>query len=174
MVPGSHKAELPFDWKKPEHHGIADRFGVPWPAEADEPDSGVWESYGCPAGSIVVFSEAVRHTGAKWTLQSHARNAILLADNHSTTVFHEPKECMNAAVVAALSPRAASTSGREPLEWRSGDQCPRIVFFSNIERFTSLGTCQRLRSGLSLGLVIALPIELLLIPLDDFLRRECS
>ena len=129
MVPGSHKAELPFDWKKPEHHGIADRFGVPWPAEADEPDSGVWESYGCPAGSIVVFSEAVRHTGAKWTLQSHARNAILLADNHSTTVFHEPKECMNAAVVAALSPRAASTSGREPLEWRSGDQCPRIYFF---------------------------------------------
>ena len=124
--------------------------------------------------ATVVFSEAVRHTGAKWTLQSHARNAILLADNHSTTVFHEPKECMNAAVVAALSPRAASTSGREPLEWRSGDQCPRIVFFSNIERFTSLGTCQRLRSGLSLGLVIALPIELLLIPLDDFLRRECS
>jgi hypothetical protein len=118
LVPGSHKAELPFDWNN--HLATQDRLsGVPWPVEADSADSGcaapqvdrvcryrgkpfmyhsqkgsasshpcmahrvrpfdgaprgsgrsdrgwwrreqhsVWETYGCPAGSILVFSEAV-------------------------------------------------------------------------------------------------------------------
>ena len=43
-----------------------------WPAEAGAPDgddrgydsTGVWETYGCRAGSMVVFAEALRHTGS--------------------------------------------------------------------------------------------------------------
>jgi hypothetical protein len=131
LVPGSHKAELPFDWDN--HLEAKDRLsGVPWPQQADQPDSGVWETYGCPAGSLMVsthahtrarahthmqvvknarlahmqvFSEAVRHTGAPWTHAANPRNAILLAYNHSTVRFHEPKACMNDNVIAALSPR---------------------------------------------------------------------
>ena len=52
LVPGSHKANL------------ASAQDGTWPEQADQPDSGVWETYGCPPGSLVVFSEGVRHTGA--------------------------------------------------------------------------------------------------------------
>ena len=58
-----------------------------WPAEADAPvwddrgydSSGVWETYGCPAGSLVVFAEALRHSGSDWMHADHPRNAILMA-----------------------------------------------------------------------------------------------
>lgn len=93
LVPGSHKANT------------ASAQEGNWPAAADEPDSGLWETYGCPAGSLVVFSEGVRHTGARWTYAGHARNAILIAYNHVTARFHEPKPCMNPTVIGGLTPR---------------------------------------------------------------------
>lgn len=92
LVPGSHKANT------------ASAQDGNWPQEADDPDSGVWETYGCPAGSLVVFSEGVRHTGAAWTHTEHARNAILMAYNHVTVRFHEPKPCMNETVIDGLAP----------------------------------------------------------------------
>jgi hypothetical protein len=92
LVPGSHKANT-----ASAHEGT-------WPEKADDPDSGVWESYSCPAGSLVVFSEGVRHTGSRWTLPDHPRNAVLMAYNHVSSRFHEPKPCMNPTVIDAMSP----------------------------------------------------------------------
>jgi len=91
LVPGSHKANT------------ASAHAGDWPEKADDPDSGVWETYGCPPGSLVVFSEAVRHTGAAWTHPDHDRSAILIAYNHVTVRHHEPKPCMNPAVIGGLS-----------------------------------------------------------------------
>ncbi|NKB72264.1 MAG: phytanoyl-CoA dioxygenase [Candidatus Latescibacteria bacterium] len=93
LVPGSHKAN------------IASAQDGNWPEQADDPNSGVWETYGCPPGSLVVFSEGVRHTGSAWTHPDNARNAILMAYNHVTVRFHEPKPCMNPTVIGGLTPQ---------------------------------------------------------------------
>ena len=91
LVPGSHKANMASAQEKT------------WPAEADDPNSGVWETYGCPAGSLVVFSEGVRHTGSQWTHPDNPRRAILMAYNHASVRFHEPKPCMNPTVIGGMS-----------------------------------------------------------------------
>ena len=49
LLSGSHKTAFP----RPE--GLSGR------------DSPVWETYGCPAGSALVFTEALCHSGTKWT-----------------------------------------------------------------------------------------------------------
>lgn len=91
LVPGSHKANVG-----------SSQEGT-WPEAADDPTSGVWESYGCPPGSLVVFSEGVRHTAAKWTHADNARNALLIAYNHVTVRYHEPKPCMSDTVIGGMS-----------------------------------------------------------------------
>ena len=91
LVPGSHKANL------------ASAQDGTWPEEADDPDSGVWETYGCPPGSLIMFSEGVRHSGSPWTNPDHPRRAILIAYNHVTVRFHEPKPCMNPEVIGGMS-----------------------------------------------------------------------
>lgn len=91
LVPGSHKANLASAQEKT------------WPEEADDPDSGIWETYGCPPGSLIVFSEGVRHTGSAWTNPDNPRCAILVAYNHVTVRHHEPKPCMNSVVIGGLS-----------------------------------------------------------------------
>lgn len=91
LVPGSHKANL-----------VSAQDGT-WPSQADDPDSGLWETYGCPPGSLVVFSEGVRHTGSAWTNRDNPRRAILIAYNHVTVRFHEPKPCMNPVVIGGLA-----------------------------------------------------------------------
>ncbi|MCZ6675620.1 MAG: phytanoyl-CoA dioxygenase family protein [Candidatus Poribacteria bacterium] len=91
LVPGSHKANL------------ASAQEGNWPEEADDPDSGVWETYGCPPGSLVVFSEGVRHTGSQWTNPDNPRCAILMAYNHVAVRHHEPKPCMNPVVIGGMS-----------------------------------------------------------------------
>ncbi len=93
LVPGSHKANVGSAQTKT------------WPDEADDPDSGVWETYGCPPGSLVVFSEGVRHTGSRWTHEANPRCAILMAYNHQAVRHHEPKPCMNPTVIGGLSER---------------------------------------------------------------------
>lgn len=92
LVPGSHKANM------------ASAQASSWPEAADDPDSGIWETYGCPPGSLVIFSEGVRHTGARWTHGANPRCAILLAYNHLGARFHEPKPCMNPTVISGLTP----------------------------------------------------------------------
>ena len=97
LMPGSHKANHAF---------------LP---EADDVDSGLWETYGCPPGSLIVFSEAVRHTGTDWTHEANGRCAILMAYNHRTVRFHEPKAC------ALPLPPAASIDAPSGLQ--SAEHC---------------------------------------------------
>ncbi len=91
LVPGSHKANL-----------VSAQDGT-WPEQADDPESGLWETYGCPPGSLVVFSEGVRHTGSAWTNADNPRCAILIAYNYVTVRFHEPKPCMNPVVIGGMA-----------------------------------------------------------------------
>lgn len=55
----------------------------------DDPDSGVWETYSCPPGSLLVFSEAVRHTSCAW-MQEFPRMALFFAYNHINVRHHRP------------------------------------------------------------------------------------
>ena len=52
-------------------------------------DSGVWEAYSCPPGSLLVFSEAVRHTSCPWE-QDTPRMALFFAYNHLNVRHHKP------------------------------------------------------------------------------------
>ncbi|MDA0708675.1 MAG: phytanoyl-CoA dioxygenase family protein [bacterium] len=72
FIPGSHKSNY--------------RKKLPL---FDDPDSGVWDTYECPPGSLLVFSEAVRHTSCVWT-QGEARLALFFAYNHINVRHHKP------------------------------------------------------------------------------------
>jgi hypothetical protein len=75
FLPGSHKA----------NYNI--RKGYPG---IDARDSGYWESYACPPGSLVVFSEAVRHSADAWRNPDHPRVAVFCAYNHVNVRHHKP------------------------------------------------------------------------------------
>jgi hypothetical protein len=75
FIPGSHKANYKI------------RNGIP---TIDARDSGLWESYGCPPGSLVVFSEAVRHSADAWTNPHNPRIAVFSAYNHIQVRHHKP------------------------------------------------------------------------------------
>ncbi len=86
VIPGSHKANF-----------------KPTP-EIDKKDSGVWASYGCPPGSLVLFSEAVRHAGCNWTNPDNPRQAVFCAYNHICVRHHKPElGQMTPAAIAGLS-----------------------------------------------------------------------
>jgi hypothetical protein len=75
FIPGSHKA----------NYNI--RKGIP---SIDARDSGLWESYACPPGSLVIFSEAVRHSADAWQNPENPRIAIFCAYNHINVRHHKP------------------------------------------------------------------------------------
>jgi hypothetical protein len=75
FIPGSHKANYPI------------RKGM---ESIDRRDSGLWESYSCPPGSLVVFSEAVRHSADAWSNSNNPRVAIFCAYNHICVRHHKP------------------------------------------------------------------------------------
>jgi hypothetical protein len=67
----------------------------------DERDSGVWESYECPPGSLLIFSEAVRHSSCPWESET-PRNALFFAYNHINVRHHKP--AFSDEMLAALKP----------------------------------------------------------------------
>jgi hypothetical protein len=84
FVSGSHKAAFPR------------------PASTNDPASPLWEAYACPAGSAVVFTEAVCHSGALWTNRDRDRVVVFNCYNAVGSKWHPggpPPE-----VVAALPP----------------------------------------------------------------------
>lgn len=89
FIPGSHKANLnirsnPLD-------------------TIDARDSGLWESYSCPPGSLVIFSEAVRHSGDIWQNPQVPRIAIFCAYNHINVRHHKPN--IDPVIIEHLAPR---------------------------------------------------------------------
>jgi hypothetical protein len=87
FLPGSHKA----------NYNI--RKGIP---SIDARDSGLWESYACPPGSLIVFSEAVRHSADTWRNPNNPRLAIFCAYNHINVRHHKPT--IAPEVLGGLSP----------------------------------------------------------------------
>ncbi len=55
------------------------------PAAAADPTSSLWDSYECPAGSLVLFSEATSHSGQPWTNSERDRCAVFNAYNAVNT-----------------------------------------------------------------------------------------
>ena len=55
----------------------------------DDPQHPVWEHYECPPGSLLIFSEAVRHSSCAWT-QDTPRCAFFFCYNHINVRHHKP------------------------------------------------------------------------------------
>ncbi len=66
-------------------------------------DSPLLETYACPAGSVLIFTEALVHAGAVWTNPRHPRVAIFNAYSRIDTQFH--KLNLPLEVVEAMPPR---------------------------------------------------------------------
>ena len=82
FLPGSHKAAF----SRPE--------------ELSERDSSLWESYICPAGSAVIFTEALCHSGTRWTNQQ--RDRLTLFTCYDTVNSKWGKGYPSAEVVASF------------------------------------------------------------------------
>ena len=58
------------------------------PSSALNENSRLWESYKCPAGSVLFFTEAITHTGATWTDDEHERIAVFNCYNTINAKWH--------------------------------------------------------------------------------------
>ncbi len=76
FIPGSHKANY--------------NIRTNPVASIDDKNSGLWESYSCPPGSLVIFSEAVRHSADFWQNPHNPRVALFFAYNHINVRHHKP------------------------------------------------------------------------------------
>ena len=72
------------------------------PASIQNEDSPLWEDYECPAGSVLFFTEAISHTGARWTDAEHDRVAIFNCYNSIGSRWHQWEP--NAEALAVMSP----------------------------------------------------------------------
>ena len=82
FLPGSHKAAFPRS------------------EELSERDNPLWESYNCPAGSAVIFTEALCHSGTRWTNQQ--RDRLTLFTCYDTVNSKWGKGCPAPEVVASF------------------------------------------------------------------------
>ena len=89
FIPGSHKANY--------------NIRTNPVASIDARDSGLWESYSCPPGSLIIFSEAVRHSADFWQNPHNPRISIFCAYNHINVRHHKPD--IPPAVMERLAPK---------------------------------------------------------------------
>ena len=75
-------------------------FGVP---EHTRMDSPLFESYSCPAGSVIFFTESLCHAGPLWTNAERKRISIFSAYAADVTQFH--KTNLPNDVIAAMPPK---------------------------------------------------------------------
>lgn len=54
----------------------------------NDPASPIWETYGCPAGSLLFFTEAVTHSATAWTNTQNDRVAIFSCYNTVNAKWH--------------------------------------------------------------------------------------
>ena len=69
------------------------KAAYPAPPSTESENSPLWEDYDCPAGSLLFFTEAVTHTGARWTNPDSDRVALFQCYNTVGSRWHnwEPK-----------------------------------------------------------------------------------
>ena len=73
------------------------------PPVTDHEDHPLWETYECPAGSVLFFTEAITHTGVVWKSKERERCAVFNCYNTVGSKWHvwEPPE----EVLQALAPK---------------------------------------------------------------------
>ncbi len=64
------------------------KAAFPAPASTSDCDSDLWDTYGCPPGSVLFFTEAVRHTGAFWSNEENDRVAVFNCYNTVGSKWH--------------------------------------------------------------------------------------
>ena len=85
FIPGSHKAAF----ERPD--------------EVSGRDSPLWETYTCPPGSVVVFTEGLCHTGSTWT--NRERDRLCLFSLYNTVNCRWGRSSVPPEVVAAMPPK---------------------------------------------------------------------
>ena len=79
-----------------QHKFLYERESLP----PDERDSPLWESYICPVGSAVIFTEALCHSGTRWT--NEQRDRLTLFTCYDTVNSKWGKGCPAPEVVASF------------------------------------------------------------------------
>ena len=79
------------------------KAAFPRPTELCERDSALWETYSCPAGSVVIFTEALCHTGTRWT--NETRDRLSLFTCYNTVNAKWGKACPPPEVIASMPPK---------------------------------------------------------------------
>ena len=79
------------------------KAAFPRPEEISGRESSLWETYTCPAGSAVIFTEALCHTGTRWT--NETRDRLTLFTCYNTVNAKWGKGCPPPEVIAALPPK---------------------------------------------------------------------
>ena len=59
------------------------------PDSLQDPDSPIWETYRCPAGSVVFFTEAITHSATPWKGDALQRIPILNCYNAVNSKWHD-------------------------------------------------------------------------------------
>ncbi len=59
------------------------------PDSIQSPDSPIWDTYQCPAGSLLFFTEACTHSTHKWTNEENNRVAIFSCYNTVNSKWHD-------------------------------------------------------------------------------------
>ena len=85
LMSGSHKSS--FD-VHPDHMSM---------------DSPLFDTYSCPAGSVLFFTESLCHAGPPWTNRDRPRISIFTAYSPDLAQYH--KTNLDPAVIAAMPPR---------------------------------------------------------------------
>ena len=70
FITGSHKAAYPA------------------PETAQDSNSSLWDTYSCPAGSLIVFTESITHSGSPWTNRKVDRVPIFNLYNTVASRWH--------------------------------------------------------------------------------------
>ncbi len=58
------------------------------PQSIIDPESPLWDTYSCPAGSLLFFTEAITHSGTAWTNAENDRSAIFSCYNTVNSKWH--------------------------------------------------------------------------------------
>ena len=113
------------------------KSAFPRPQSLSERESPLWETYACPAGSAVIFTEALCHSGTKWV--NPDRDRLSLFTCYNTVNAKWGKACPPPEVIQSLSAK------RQTLfrgVWHGMTEVPQINKYydeANIGRFTSTG-----------------------------------
>ena len=72
----------------------------------EQPEHSLWETYECPAGSLLFFTESLGHSGTKWTNKDWDRIAIFNSYNAIDCKYHDWEP--HPEHVAAMPPKRRS------------------------------------------------------------------